>query len=34
MIQTTGIKDSQGDIIVDQKLVLKIWENYTTGLYD
>jgi len=33
-IQITGIKVSQGDIMVDQKLVLKIWENYIPGLYD
>jgi hypothetical protein len=34
MIQITGIKDSQGDIIVDLRQVLKIWENYITELYD
>ena len=33
-IQNIGIKDSQGDRIVDQKKVLKIWENYVTELYD
>ena len=33
-IQNIGIEDSQGNIIVDQKQVLKIWENYVTELYD
>jgi len=33
-IQNIGIKDSQGNSIVDQKHVLKIWENYVTELYD
>ena len=33
-IQNMGIKDSQGNRIVDQKQVLKIWENYVTELYD
>jgi hypothetical protein len=33
-IQNIGIEDSQGNIIVDQKQVLKIWENYVTKLYD
>jgi hypothetical protein len=32
-IQTVGIKDSQGNMIVDQKQVLKIWENYVEELY-
>ena len=27
-IQSIGIEDSQGNRIVDQKQVLKIWENY------
>jgi hypothetical protein len=31
-IQTIGIEDSGGNIIVDQRKVLKIWENYTIGL--
>ena len=29
-IQNIGIEDSQGSRIVDQKQVLKIWENYVT----
>lgn len=33
-IQNTGIKDSQGNIKVDQRQVLKIWGNYITELYD
>jgi hypothetical protein len=33
-IQKTGIEDSQGNRELDQKQVLKIWENYVTGLYD
>ena len=33
-IQNIGIKDSQGNRIVNQKQVLKIWENYVTELYD
>ena len=33
-IQNIGIKDSQGNRIVDQKEVLKIWENYVIELYD
>ena len=33
-IQNTGIEDSQGNRIVDQSQVLKIWENYITELYD
>ena len=33
-IQITGIKDSQGDIIVDLRQVLKIWENYITEHYN
>ena len=28
------IEDSQGNRIVDQRQVLKIWENYITELYD
>jgi hypothetical protein len=34
MIQITGIKDSQRDIIVDLRQVMKNWENYITELYD
>ena len=33
-IQSIGIEDSQGNRIVDQRQVLKIWENYITELYD
>jgi len=33
-IQNTGIEDSQGNRIVDQRQVLQIWENYVTELYD
>ena len=33
-IQNIGIEDSQGNRIVDQKQVLKIWENYVTEIYD
>jgi len=31
-IQSTGIEDSQRNRIVDQRQVLKIWENYITEL--
>ena len=31
--QGTGIEDSQGDRIIEQRQVLKIWENYITELY-
>jgi hypothetical protein len=31
-IQNIGIKGSQGNRRVDQKQVLKIWENYVTVL--
>jgi hypothetical protein len=33
-IQITGNKNPQEDIRVDQKLVMKLCENYFTGLYD
>jgi hypothetical protein len=33
-IQNIGIEDSKGNIIVDKRQVLKIWENYITELYD
>ena len=33
-IHGIGIEDSQGNRIVDQRQVLKIWENYITELYD
>jgi hypothetical protein len=33
-IQNIGIEDSQGNIIIDQRRVLQIWENYITELYN
>jgi hypothetical protein len=33
-IRTVGIEDSQGNMIVDQKQVLKIWDIYVEELYD
>jgi NACalpha-BTF3-like transcription factor len=33
-IQNIGIKDSQGNRVVEQSQVLKIWENYITEQYD
>jgi len=33
-IQNIGFEDFQGNRIVDQKQVLKIWDNYVTELYD
>ena len=33
-IQNIGIRDSQGNRIVEQSQVLKIWENYITELYN
>jgi len=33
-IQNVGIEDSQGNRIVDQSQVLKIWENYITEQYN
>ena len=33
-IQNIGIEVSQGKRIVDQRQVLKIWENYVTELCD
>jgi len=33
-IQNIGIEDFQGNRTVDQRQVLKIWENYVTELYD
>jgi hypothetical protein len=30
--QNIGIEDTEGNIIVDQKQLLKIWENYITEL--
>jgi hypothetical protein len=33
-IQNIGMEDSQGNIIIDQRRVLQIWENYITELYD
>ena len=34
VIQNIGIEDSQGNRIVEQSQVLKIWENYITELHD
>jgi hypothetical protein len=33
-IQNIGIEDCQGNVIVDQRQVLKIWESYITEPYD
>jgi hypothetical protein len=33
-IQNIGIEDSQGNIIIDQRWVLQMWENYIIELYD
>jgi hypothetical protein len=33
-IQNIGIEHSQGNRIVDQSQILKIWENYITELYE
>jgi hypothetical protein len=33
-IQNVGIEHSQGNRIIDQNQVMKMWENYTTALYD
>jgi len=33
-IQGIAIEDSQGNRIIEQRQVLKIWENYITELYD
>jgi len=33
-IQNIVIEDSQGNRILDQTQVLKLWENYITELYD
>jgi hypothetical protein len=33
-IQNIGIEDSQGNRMVEQSQVLKIWENYITELHD
>jgi uncharacterized membrane-anchored protein len=33
-IQNIGIEDSQGNIIINQRRVLQVWENYITELYD
>jgi hypothetical protein len=33
-IRTVGIENSQGNMKVDQKQVLKIWESSTTELID
>lgn len=33
-IQNIVTEDSQGNKLVDQRQVLKIWENYDTEVYD
>jgi hypothetical protein len=33
-IQNVGIEGSEGNIIIDQRRVMQIWENYITELYD
>ena len=33
-IKTISIEDCKGNIIVDKRQVLTIWENYVTELYD
>ena len=33
-IQNIGIEDSQGNRILEQSQVLKIWEKYITELHD
>ena len=33
-IQSIGIEDSQGNRIVEQRQVLKVWENYMIALTD
>jgi hypothetical protein len=33
-IQNIGIEDSQGNMIIDQRRVLQILENYITELYN
>jgi len=33
-IQNNGIEDSQGNRIVEQSQVLKIWKNYIRELFD
>jgi hypothetical protein len=33
-IQNIGIEDSPGNVVVGQRQVLKIWENYIAELYD
>jgi hypothetical protein len=33
-IQNIAIEESQGNIKIDQRGVLQIWENYVTELYD
>jgi hypothetical protein len=32
--QNIGIEDSQGNVIVDQRQALKVWETYVAELYD
>jgi hypothetical protein len=33
-IQNISIEDFQGNVMIDQRQVLQIWENYITELYD
>jgi hypothetical protein len=33
-IQNIGMEDCQGNIIIDQRRVLQIWENYITELWN
>jgi hypothetical protein len=33
-IRTVGIEDSQGNMTVDEKQVVKIWETYVEELYN
>jgi hypothetical protein len=34
VIETTGVEDSQRNMIVDGRQILKVWENYITDLHD
>ena len=34
VIQNVDIEESQGNIIVDQRKVLKFWKNYIIDFYD
>jgi hypothetical protein len=33
-IKNIDVKDSEGQMIVDRRQVLKIWENYITKVYN